>query len=60
MGTRLFKRRKEREVSNREVFERMTKRILDHQRKTGTKTTEREARQIAERIAERHDRKNGK
>ena len=41
----------------REAFERMVKRIVTSNK---GKTTEREARKLAERIATRHDHKNGK
>jgi|TARA_R110000868_G_scaffold4881_3_gene30398 hypothetical protein len=43
---------------SRETFERMTKRIIEHNKKTGGKMTEREAREIASSVAIRHDRKN--
>ena len=43
---------------SRVAFERMTKRIIEHNQKTGGKITEREARQIASSVATRHDRKN--
>jgi hypothetical protein len=49
---------REKEVSDkREAYERMVKRIVTS---TKGKTTEREARKLAERIAIRHDHKNGK
>ena len=41
----------------REAYERFVKRIVETSK---GKTTEREARQLAERIATRHDRKRGK
>ena len=52
------RKRRENVVSDkREAYERMVKRIVSSSKGN---TTEREARKLAERIAIRHDHKNGK
>lgn len=43
---------------SRETFEKMTKRIIEHSKKTGGNMSERQARKIAADVATRHDRKN--